>query len=56
MRDEQNRLAAPPELGELVEALVREPFVADREHLVDEQHVGVHVNRDGEAETHVHAG
>ena len=44
------------ELGELVEALVREALVADGEHLVDEQHVGIDVDRDGEPEPHVHAG
>ena len=53
--DEQDRLAAPPELGELVEALVREALVADGEHLVDEQHVGIDVDRHGKAEPHVHA-
>ena len=47
--------AAPAELGELVEALVREAFVADRQHFVDEQHVGIDVNRHGEAKAHVHA-
>ena len=56
MRHEQDRLAAAPELAELVEALVREALVADRQHLVDEQHVGIDVDRHGEAETHVHAG
>jgi hypothetical protein len=53
---EQDRLPAPLELGELVEALVREALVAHREHLVDEQHVGIDVNGHGEAEAHVHAG
>ena len=55
VRDEQDRLAAPAELGELVEALVREALVADRQHLVDQQHVGIDVDRHGEAEAHVHA-
>ena len=41
---------------ELVEALVREALVADGQHLVDEQHVGIDVDRDREAEPHVHAG
>ena len=31
-----------------------EALVADGQHLVDEQHVGVDVNRDREAEAHVH--
>ena len=56
MRDQQDRLAAPPELGELVEALVRERLVADRQHLVDQQHVGIDVDGHGEAEAHVHPG
>ena len=55
MRHEQDRLAAAPELRELVEALVREALVADREHFVDEQHVRIDVDRDGESEPHVHA-
>ena len=54
VRDEENRLVAAAEFSELVEALVCETLVADCEHLVDQQHVGVDVNRDGEAETHVH--
>ena len=56
VRDEQNRLVPPAELGELVETLVREALVADREHFVDQQHVGIDVDRDGEAKPHVHAG
>ena len=56
VRDQQNGLPAAPELGELVEALVRESLVAHGEHLVDEQHVGLDVNRHGEPQTHVHAG
>ena len=56
MRHEQDRLAAALELRELVEALVREALVADGEHFVDEQHVGIDVNRDRETEPHVHAG
>ena len=56
VRDEQDRLAAPAELGELVEALVRERLVADRQHFVDQQHVGIDVDRHGEPEAHVHAG
>ena len=55
VRDQQDGLAAPLELAELVEALVREPFVADGEHFVDEQHLRVDVNRHREAQPHVHA-
>ncbi len=56
MRHEQDRLAAALELRELVEALVGEALVADRQHFVDEQHVGIDVDRDGKPEAHVHAG
>jgi len=38
---EQDRLPAPPELRRTCQALVREPLVADGEHLVDEQDVGM---------------
>ena len=55
VRHQQDRLAAPLELGELVEALVGEAFVADGEHFVDEQHVGIDVDRDRETQPHVHA-
>ena len=52
-----SRIVLPRRLNsrELVEALVREAFVADGEHLVDEQHLGIDVDRDGEPEAHVHA-
>ena len=56
VRDEEDGLAAAPELGELVEALVGEAFVTDRQHLVDQQQVGIDVDGDGKAEPHVHAG
>jgi hypothetical protein len=55
MRHEEDRLAPALELTELVEALVREPFVADGEDLVDQQHLGIDVNRHRETEAHVHA-
>ncbi len=56
MRDQQHRLAAALEVGELVQALVGEALVTDRQHLVDEQHLGIDVNRHGESQPHVHAG
>ena len=56
MRHQQNRFAAAPELRELVETLVREPFVANRQDLVHQEHVGVDVNCHREPEPHVHAG
>ncbi len=55
MRHEQHGLAASSEITEPVETLVGKRLVADRQHFVDEQDVRVHVDRDGEAETHVHA-
>ena len=54
--DEEDGLAAASELGELVEALVREALVADGEHFVDQQQVGIDVNGDGKPQPHVHAG
>ncbi len=44
------------ELLHVVEALALEGCIADGEHLVDQQDVGLHVHRDREAETDVHAG
>ena len=41
---------------ELLEALLLEGGVADREHLVDQQHLGVDLDRDREGEPHGHAG
>ena len=49
-------LPASPEVGELVHALLLERRVADGEDLVDQQDVGVDVDRDREAEPDVHAG
>ena len=43
------------ELMHTVEALALEGLVADGEHLVDEQNVGIDVHGDREAEAHVHA-
>ena len=53
--DEQHRLALVPQAVELVEALLLERGVADREHLVDQQHVGVDLDRDREGEPDLHA-
>ena len=44
------------DLAHPVEALELEREVADREHLVDEQHLGIGVHGDREAESHEHAG
>ena len=56
MRDQQDGLPPAFEIRELVEALVREALVADREHLVDQQHFRIDVDRHREPEAHVHAG
>ena len=56
VRDEQDRSAAVLELGDLAEALALELLVADGEHLVEQQHVGLDVRGDREAEPHEHAG
>ena len=42
-------------LADPVHALALERLVADGQHLVDEQDVGVDVHGDGEGEPHVHA-
>ena len=55
VRHQHDGLAPPLEVRELVEALQAEPLVAHGQHLVDQQHVGVHVDGDGEAQPHVHA-
>ena len=55
MGHDQDGLAAPPELADLVQALPREGLVADGEDLVDEEDVGVDVDRHGKPEPRVHA-
>ena len=50
MGHDHDGLAASSELRDLVEALAGEGLVAHREDLVDEEHVGVHVDGDREAE------
>ena len=56
MRDEDDRAAALLELRDAAEALALELLVAHGEDLVEQEHVGVDVRRDREAEPHVHAG
>ena len=55
VRDEDERDAARDQLAHAVDALLLEADVADAEHFVDEQHVGVEVRGDREAEPRVHA-
>src|SRR5690606_35587042 len=52
---DEHRHAALGELLELLGALLAERLVADREHLVDEQHVEIDVDRDRERQAHEHA-
>ena len=52
--DEHDRAPLGLELPDPAQALGLEQLVADGEHLVDEQHVGIEVDGDGEAEAHVH--
>ena len=48
VRDEHERNAALEQLAHPRDALVLEADVADAEHFVDEQHVGIEVRGDGE--------
>jgi hypothetical protein len=54
VRHEDDRAAALLEVEDLAEALALEGLVADGEHLVEEQDVGLDVRRDRKAEPHVH--
>ena len=56
VRDEHQRDAARDQLAHPLDALVLERGVADAQHLVDEQDVGIEVGGDREAEPRVHAG
>ena len=53
--DEHDRAAVALELAHAVDAALLERLVAHREHLVDQQDLGVDVHRHGEAEPHEHA-
>ena len=52
--DEHDRAALALELLDPAQALDLEHLVADGEDLVDEEHVGIEVDGDGEPEAHVH--
>ena len=54
VRDEDDRPAVPVEVEDPVEALALERGVADGEDLVEQEHVGIEVRRDGEPEAHEH--
>src|SRR5690606_32927153 len=55
VRHDDDGAAAVLEIEELLRALALELLVADGEHLVDEQEIGLDVDRDREAELDVHA-
>ena len=55
VRDEDDRAAALLELEDLAEALALELLVTDGEDLVEQEHIGLDVRSDREAEPHVHA-
>ena len=55
MADEHDRTAVVSELVDLAVALDREVEIADGEHLVDEHHVGLRVDGDGEPQPREHA-
>ena len=55
VRDHDDRAALLLELDELLGAPALELLVADREHLVDQEHIGIDVDRDREPEADVHA-
>ena len=52
---ENDRATLALKLADLIHALALECFVADGQHLIDKQDVGVGVHRDRERQTHVHA-
>ena len=52
---DDDRAARATQRVEVVEALALELLIAHRQHFVDQQHIGLHVHCDSEAEAHVHA-
>ena len=55
VRDEQNGHACVAHLVHLAHAALAEIDVADRERFVDQQDLGLDVNRDGKSQAHAHA-
>ena len=55
MRDVEERGAVPHDLFDPPEALLLEVGVADRQHLVDQQDVGLQEGGNGETQPHLHA-
>ena len=56
MTDEEHGAAALRHLGHLPQALLLEFRVADRQHFVDDQDLGLQMRRDRESEPDIHAG
>jgi len=56
VRHKEDGAAAAAKFRKLVETLVRERLVAHRKHFVDEQDIGIDVDRHCKTEAHVHAG
>ena len=54
--DEEDRAAAGPEAVEVLEALLLEVSITDREHLVDQEDLRLQVHGHREPEAHIHAG
>ena len=52
--DEDDRLATIAEVGDAITALGLEVGIADRQHLVDDEYVGIDVDGDRKAEPHEH--
>ena len=55
VRDEHDRPPVGLELPHAVDAALLERLVADGQHLVDQQHLGIHVDGHREAQPHEHA-
>ena len=55
MGHEEDGLPAAAELADLVQALAGKGFVPHGQHLVDEQHLGIHVDGHGKPQPRVHA-
>lgn len=55
VRDKDNRPPIAAELVDLLGALSREVLIANRQHLVNEQHIGFHVCCNSETKADEHA-
>ncbi len=55
MADEQHRAPAPGHVVHLAQTFLLKPRIAHRQHLVDDQDLGLEVRGHGERQPHVHA-